>query len=78
VDPYNYEAVNLCGSGYPSPARTTQNLPSGSCGDRERGVSMDDPMILTEGVRETAALWFRQGFTTTPTGISGFEARLSD
>ncbi|PSN94155.1 hypothetical protein B9Q06_10145 [Candidatus Marsarchaeota G2 archaeon ECH_B_2] len=25
VDPYNYEVVNLCGSGYPSPARTTQN-----------------------------------------------------
>jgi len=55
-----------------------RRIPSGSCGDRERGVSMDDPMILTEGVRETAALWFRLGFTTTPTGISGFEARLSD
>jgi len=39
---------------------------------------MDDPMILTEGVRETAALWFRLGSTTTPTGLSGIEAPLSD
>jgi hypothetical protein len=55
-----------------------RRTPSSSCGDRERGVSMDDPVILTEGVRETAALWFRLGSTTTPTGLSDFEAPLSD
>jgi len=77
VDPYNYEAVNLCGSGYPHQLGQ-RRIPSGSCEDREKGVSMDDPMILTEGVRETAVLWFRQGSTTTPTGISDIEAPLSN